>query len=122
MAPRRLPAAQVEVENPRDFTLARLAIARGSLQAAIEAIDDCVGAFANPESDKRGKDRRELIGDALECTGTANRALEAAEQEIKDSFEAATWQEREPWEDDDEDDEDDEDDDEDDDDDEDEDE
>ena len=100
----------IEVDNPRDFVMARLYSARGSLQAALEALDDAAGAFTNPESDKSGKDRKQLISDALECTGSASRALEAAEGWMSD-FEKATWLEREPWDDDEDEDEDDEDDD-----------
>jgi len=90
----------VEVENPRDFVMARLMAARASLQAAVEAIDDAAGAFVNPESDKKGKDRKELVADALEATGSASRALEAAEGSMAEDFDAEVWADREPWEDD----------------------
>ena len=111
MSPRAKIRVEVELEaTPRDFVMARLAAARAAAQATIEAIDDALNFFIDPDEDKKGKERKELVGSALESVGCATRALESAEETI-DQVDMA---EVEPWEDDeeDEDDEDDEEDDE----------
>jgi hypothetical protein len=99
---RRLPTPVPEIEdgdhNVRDFVMARLMAARASAQAVIEAIDVAASAFVNPESDAKGRERREVIEDALEAAGTVSRALESAEAELE-VFDADDWKEREPWED-----------------------
>ncbi|HEY4266778.1 MAG TPA: hypothetical protein VGM94_01170 [Galbitalea sp.] len=83
--------------TPRDFVMARLAAARASAQAAIDAIDECIAIFVNPDDDKAGKERAELVDAALESVGAASRALESAES----TFDQADMKECEPWEDDD---------------------
>lgn len=80
--------------TPRDFVMARLAAARASAQAAIDAIDECIAIFVNPDDDKAGKERAELVDAALESVGAASRALESAES----TFDQADMKECEPWE------------------------
>lgn len=86
----------VEAEAVRDFVMARLGAAAASLTAARNAVDTALECFVNPDSDAKGKERREAIEEALEGAGAAARALEAANEEIENvDFEIG-----EPWEDD----------------------
>lgn len=98
-----------EAEGDRDYVMARLASASVSLKASAEAIDEALALFNNPDDDKKGKERKELVATALETAGCATRALEAAEGLIPNvDFELG-----EPWDDDEEDEEEDDDEDED---------
>jgi hypothetical protein len=72
------------MSEARDFALARLAVTRVSLQAAIEAVDETTAYFVMPEDDKTGKQREELLDTAAEALGEATRALEAAQEALDD--------------------------------------
>lgn len=86
---------EAEAEAVRDFVMARLGAAAASLTAARNAVDTALECFVNPDSDAKGKERREAIEEALEGAGAAARALEAANEEIGEvDFELG-----EPWED-----------------------
>jgi len=89
----------------RDYVMARLLAARASFQASIDAIDECAALFVNPDDDKKGDERKELIDSALEAAGAGSRALESAEE----TFDQIDPTEGEPWDEDDDDDEEDED-------------
>lgn len=92
--PRRKPEEVVEDVDARDYVMARLAAGRSAAQSAIQAIDDALAFFVNPDEDKTGKERRDLLEAALEDAGVLCRALEAAEEEIPEvDFKAC-----EPWE------------------------
>jgi predicted ATP-grasp superfamily ATP-dependent carboligase len=85
---------RIEVEaTARDFAMARLAAARASATAMIEAIDDCLNLFVDPEDDISGKERKELVDSALEAAGCSSRALESAEE----MFKHVDMNEVEPW-------------------------
>lgn len=85
---------QFEIDpSPRDFVMARIAAGRAAAQSAVAAIDDLLNLFVNPDDDKRGKERVELLGEALEALGCACRAVEMAEATI-DQIE---FTECEPW-------------------------
>jgi predicted ATP-grasp superfamily ATP-dependent carboligase len=103
--PKPSPRSRVRVEldvSPRDFVMARLAAARASAQASIDAIDECISVFVNPEDDKKAKERTELVDAALESMGCATRALESAEEFFDqiDPTEGEPWDEEEPEDDD----------------------
>lgn len=97
------PELEEEDATSRDFVMARLAAARHSALATIEAIDEAMGLFVNPEDDGDGSERTELVQTALEAAGCTSRALESAEERIED----IDPEECEPWDADDDDDEDD---------------
>jgi hypothetical protein len=92
---KRKPDVEIDPSD-RDFVMARLLAARASATAAIAAIDDAGQLFVNPDQDKKGKERTELVGEALEALGAATRAVEMAEQTIHQ----VDFQECEPWDDD----------------------
>lgn len=98
MSPRAKVKKVIEVDlevTPRDFVMARLVAARAQAQSAIDAIDDAVTAFVEPESDEDGKERAELVEAALESLGAATRALESAEEALPavDNAECEPWDE-----------------------------
>jgi hypothetical protein len=96
-ARKRQAKSDLEIDpSPRDFVMARLAAGRAAAQAAISAMDEVLNLFVNPDDDRRGKEREELIGEALEALGCACRAVEMAES----TFELADLSECEPWDDD----------------------
>lgn len=97
-ARRLVERVQDETGMQRDEAMARLMAARVSLQAAMDAVDEAGAIFVNPDEDPKGKERKQLIADALEAAGVASRALEAAEETVK-AFDRDDWKEREPWED-----------------------
>ena len=87
-------APEVEIDpSERDFVMARLGSARASAQAAIDAIDEVLNLFNNPDEDKKGKERTELVTDALEAIGASTRALEMAES----TMDQVDFLECEPW-------------------------
>ncbi len=98
MSPRSKKRAEV-VASPkveitlRDYTMARLAAARAAFAAGIDAIDDAIGLFVDPDDDDDGSERKEMIETALEHAGAAARALECAE-EVIDHIDP---EECEPW-------------------------
>lgn len=63
----------------RDFVMARLAAARTSFQAAIDAIDEALALFVNPDDDDDGGEREELVDTAVEAAGAGTIALQSAE-------------------------------------------
>jgi hypothetical protein len=89
------PESEIDA-SPRDFVMARLAAGRAAAQSAITAMDDVLNLFVNPDQDKRGKEREEGIGEALEALGCACRAVEMAEA----TFDEVDLDECEPWDDD----------------------
>jgi len=99
--PRAKKKEVVVQADPRDFVMARLAAGRAAAQSAINAIDDAMNLFVNPEDDKGGNERIADIEEALEALGVACRAVEAVEESIED----VDMSEGEPWDDEDEDDE-----------------
>lgn len=82
--------------SPRDFVMARLAAGRAAAQSAITSMDEVLNLFINPDQDKKGKEREEMIGEALEALGCACRAVEMAET----TFDQVELDECEPWDDD----------------------
>jgi len=99
-AKRKKKTVQVRTEleidaSPRDFVMARLAAGRAASQSAITAIDEVLNLFVNPDQDKRGKEREEMIAEALEALGCACRAVEMAEA----TFDQVDLDECEPWDD-----------------------
>lgn len=86
---------EVEIEpTERDYVMARLAAGRAAAQAAINAIDESLHFFINPDDDKTGKHRRDMLEEALEAAGVVCRALECAEEVIPE----VDFKECEPWE------------------------
>lgn len=83
---------EIEVTE-RDYVMARLAAARTAAQSSIEAIDEALALFVDPEEDARGRQRKELIDAALEAAGCVARALEDAENVLPD----VDYEECEPW-------------------------
>jgi hypothetical protein len=73
------PKVKVEiVPDARDYCMARLAAARVSAQAALDAIDESLMLFVCPGDDKSGKKREGLMEAASEALGEASRGIEAA--------------------------------------------
>ena len=92
---RRVRVKEVEVVDFRDATMARLAAARASAQAALDAIDETLMLFVNPDEDKSGKKRKSMLDDASVAAGEASRALEAAQANF-DELEAEDLKSGEP--------------------------
>lgn len=87
---------EIEVDpTERDFVMARLAAARAAAQQAVNAIDESLHFFINPDDDKKGKKRKEMVDEALEAMGVATRSLEMAEITIDeiDPLEEEPWEE-----------------------------
>ena len=91
---RRKPEPEIEITE-RDYVMARLLAARSAAQDALNAIDEAAELFTNPDEDKKGKHRVELVDTALEASGAASRALESAQEVLDD----VDMQEGEPWDD-----------------------
>ena len=92
---KRKPKPEPELEvDPRDFVMARLAAGRAAAQAAINAIDESLNLFVNPDEDKSGNERTTEVAEALEALGVACRAIESAEAMLDD----VDFSEGEPWE------------------------
>ncbi len=95
-AAKKRVVVEVELEvTPRDYVLARLAAARSSAMQAVNAIDDAISCFMEPEEDEDGAERKELVEAALEHAGAATRALECAEEILPqvDNAECEPWDE-----------------------------
>jgi hypothetical protein len=75
----RVRVKEVEVVDVRDATMARLAAARASAQAVLDAVDESLMLFVNPDEDKAGRKRKGMISDATDAAGEVSRALEAAQ-------------------------------------------
>lgn len=80
----------------RDFLMARVGSAQVSLRAALSALDDFMALCVNPDEDKGGEERRELVDTALEAAGCATRALEAVEPVLESA--ELEFEIGEPWE------------------------
>ncbi len=79
----------------RDYVMARLAAGRNAAKAACDAIDEAIALFVNPDDDMKGKERHQLVDDALQSLGAATLATQAAEEVLPD----VDMGECEPWED-----------------------
>ncbi len=91
---KRRVVAEVEIdESTRDTVMARLAAARSCAAAVVDAIDEAIALFVEPEEDDDASERLELIETALETAGMASRALEAA----KEAMPGVDPEECEPW-------------------------
>lgn len=98
MSPRakRKPVIEVELDvSARDYVMARLSAARSAAASAIDAIDDAIGIFVEPDDDEDGSERKELVDAALEHIGVATRALETADEILPqvDNAECEPWDE-----------------------------
>lgn len=85
--------AQALEISPRDYAMARLAAARVAAQSAMDAIDDALAYFVDPDEDERARERKELIETALESAGMCSRALECAQEAMP----VVDPEECEPW-------------------------
>jgi len=85
-----------ELDDVRDFVMARLAAGRALAAEAVKECDEALALFVNPSEDAKGKDRKEAVASALETLGSASRAIEAAEEALPD----VDYEMGEPWEDD----------------------
>ena len=65
--------------SQRDFVMARLAAARGTLAAATEALDNCIIQFVFPDDDKNGKERNEALEALADAAGDLSRSVELAQ-------------------------------------------
>ncbi len=83
MPKRRVKEIEV-VADPRDFVMARIAAAIASAQSGIDALLEAALHFADPDDDRQGKKRKELLDDADESLGIASRAVQAAQAGIDD--------------------------------------
>jgi hypothetical protein len=63
----------------RDYVMARLAAARTSAQASVDAIDEALALFVNPDEDEDGGERTDLIDTAVEAIGAATISIQEAE-------------------------------------------
>jgi len=95
-SPRLVTDDDSDATGARDYVMARIGASRAAAQSAIVALDEAMNLFVDPEDDRKGKERRELIDTALEALGASSRALEAAEEEL----DAIDPEEGEPWDDD----------------------
>jgi len=77
---KRKKAQEAPAYDPgaRDQAMARLAASRSCAQAAIEAIDEALALFVNPDEDDDASERTEIIEAAIDAAGMMQRALEAA--------------------------------------------
>lgn len=63
----------------RDFVLARVAAARNHAADMVSALDDYITLAINPDEDKKGETRKELLEAVLDDAGYLSRAVEAAQ-------------------------------------------
>lgn len=84
-----MPKKQIEEDDEdeleitdRDFVMARVAAARAALSDAITMLDEFQSLCINPDNDKRGKQRKEYLDDALEAVGLGTRSLELAHENV----------------------------------------
>lgn len=80
----------------RDFLMARVGSAQVSLRAALSALDDFMALCVNPDEDKDGDERKDLVDTALEAAGCATRALESVEPVLESA--ELEFELGEPWE------------------------
>lgn len=90
--------AREDAAFDRDYLMARVAAALVSADAAKMTCTEILATFVNPDDDKKGKTRKQLIDDALEAAGAAQRALEDAEAAF-DEADSEAFALGEPWED-----------------------
>jgi len=68
----------------RDFTMARLAACRAALASAAALLDEALGLFVDTGSDRKGKERSELL-EAIDANiGDAARAVQLAQSSMGD--------------------------------------
>lgn len=89
MPKKKIPASKIttvvrDTELARIETLAKLAVARVALTAAVENIDEAIGHFIDPSDDPKGKRRADAIGAAEEAVGEASIALNDAGERVGD--------------------------------------
>lgn len=104
MPPLRRPVA-IEADpewdgiTARDYVMARCAAAIAALDSAKAQVIDAVAMFVTPDDDRKGKERKKGLDEAIETASIATRSLEDAMSVIDDvDMEAC-----EPWEEDDDD-------------------
>lgn len=68
-----------EATASREYTLARLAIARGALASSATALDEALILFVDTPDDKKGAKRAQLLEAIDEGIGVAARAVQAAQ-------------------------------------------
>lgn len=73
-----------EATASREYTLARLAAARGALASAASALDEALVLMVAPDDDKKGEKRSELLEAIDESIGVAASAVQAAQASWED--------------------------------------
>lgn len=68
----------------RDFILARLAICRGELAAAMNELDEALALFNSPDLDPNGKKRKEALDTVDASIAEAARAVQFAQSSLGD--------------------------------------
>ena len=63
----------------RDFIMARLGAARAYSALIAEQIDECLSLFIEPDEDRDGKERIDLLESISEVSGLLSRAVETAQ-------------------------------------------
>lgn len=69
-----------EQQAARDFVMARLAACRGAVAIAGDALDQTLALFIEPDEDKKGKARGELLETIDDALGEGARAVQAAQE------------------------------------------
>ena len=79
----------------RDYFMARVAAARAAAQGIVESCDEIIALCIDPDEDRKGRDRKESLEEALDAAGAVSRALECADAALDaDGFDPL---ECEPW-------------------------
>jgi len=73
-----------EATAARDFVMARLGACRGSMAIAGDALDQTLSLFVDPDDDKKGEARVELLDTVDLALGEAARAVQAAQELLDD--------------------------------------
>lgn len=73
-----------EATASREYTLARLAAARGALASAASGLDEILVLMVAPDDDKKGDQRSELLEAIDESIGFAAPAVQSAQASWKD--------------------------------------
>lgn len=73
-----------EATASREYTLARLAAARGALASAASGLDEALVLMVTPDDDKKGEKRSELLEAVDESLGFAASAVQAAQASFGD--------------------------------------
>lgn len=74
-----------EATASREYTLARLAAARGALASASSALDETLVLMVSPDDDKKGEKRSELLEAIDESIGIAASAVQEAQSSWAES-------------------------------------